>query len=252
MEKTLQVWLPYPKTLITQRFGDNANISYSRDGLKGHTAYDWGADWGAAIYNCTKDAYCYSLMHKDNPDPSLYRAVFMIVETEAGTYEISYGHCSEILAEVGKTYQVGDTIARVGNTGDVFVGEHEVTKAERLAGSHAGAHLHGPQIRPVRKVPAMNRARHYLSNENGPVYRDGFYYEVINFENGYNGCVSLRDFSTEQVADQYVPPAPAADPVTAEVIAEVPHVIEQIQTLPVQNRSFFYTILQKILAALRG
>jgi hypothetical protein len=245
MQSTLQVYLPYPKPLITQRFGDNANYSYARDGLKGHTAYDWGASYGSKIPNCTPDAYCYSVLNKDNPDPSLYRAVYFIVETESGVYEISYGHCSAIYAQVGQTYQVGDSIALIGNTGDVFDGNHEVTKQERLNGSHAGAHLHGPQIRPVQKVKKITSGKHYLTNESGK-YKDpdGFYYEVVNYENGYNGCISLKDFSTEIVATDYK--------LAQNIVAQTKEIGDKIGTLPPESQQKILPSFMKVIEALKA
>lgn len=245
MQKTLNVYLPYEKGLIAQRFGDNANPLYKNAGLKGHTAYDWSAAWGSSILNCVADAYCYSVMHKDDPDPSKYRAVFTLVETETGMYEVSYGHCSAILAEVGKTYQVGDIIAKVGNTGDVYAGGHYVTKEEKLAGSNAGAHLHGPQIRPVKKVRTTLPGKQYLSDANG-IYADseGYIYQVLNYDNGYNGCVSLREFSTEQIAH------PLDVQKVASVVDGVAKSIQIIKELPPEQRERWYDPLIKILTSL--
>jgi hypothetical protein len=205
--KNLQVYLPYQKYFISQRFGENANISYSRDGLAGHTAYDWSIAYGTPIPNCTANAYCYSVMNKDSKDPSRYRAAFFLVETDTGIYEVSYGHMSTILAEPGTTYQVGETIGLVGNTGIVFTGSHEVTKEERLAGSHAGFHLHGPQLRPVKKSKTTKSNKVYLYDENGRYTdKDGMFYEVLDYNNGYNGCVNpFRPFSTETLATDYKP-----------------------------------------------
>lgn len=199
MENTLELFVPFPTSTITQRFGDNANTSYSRDGLKGHTAFDWGAKYGEPGYACAQDSYVYSLMNKDNPDPSRYRAVFTIVETLNGVYELSYGHCSEIYAEVGKTYQAGDVLYAVGNTGDVFSGNHEVTKEERLAGSRAGTHAHCPQLRPLQKVK-QKTGKQLIYDGNGVFRKDGYYYEVLDYGNGYNGCVSPEPFFNKVLA----------------------------------------------------
>lgn len=246
MDKTLQVYLPAPKSLIAQRFGDNANPSYAASGLKGHTAYDWALPYGAPILNCVADAYCYSLMHQNDPVLMDYRAVFFVVETETGIYEISYGHCSDFVAEVGKTYQVGDVIAHVGNTGPCYVGQHLVTEAEKDAGSHAGAHLHGPQIRPVRKVPAMRAGYDYIFDSNGQFQKDGFYYEVINYNNCYHGCVSLRNFSTEIIASDYrntsIKNVLVATGTIATTIAQSPVAVQQT-VLPA-----FSQLVDKIVA----
>lgn len=243
MEKSLAVYLPASKSLITQRFGDNANISYARDGLKGHTAYDWGMPYGAPIPNCVKDAYCYSRMHEGDPTLMDYRAVFFIVETETGVYEVSYGHLSGFVAEVGKIYQPGDVIGYVGNTGDVFSGQHEVTEAEKDAGSHSGAHLHGPQIRPLRKVLQFTKGSIRIYSEAGSYLKLGdYFFEVLDYNNGYNGCVSLAPFSTETLAIDYHAPIiqPASETVMQEAIAVGKAGIElapQIQE-PEQRRTF--------------
>lgn len=211
MDKALQVYLPYAKNFIAQRFGENANSLYASQGLKGHTSFDWGVPWGTPIPNCTPNAYCYSLMHLDDPVLMDYRAIFFIVETETGLYEVSYGHVSHATAEVGKTYQVGDIIGNVGNTGACYVGQHLVTEAEKEAGSHAGAHLHGPQIRLLTKTKYSNMFDHYITLTDGNKYVDkaGYFYGVPGYDNGYNGCISLADFSTETLA---VPVAPDVVP----------------------------------------
>lgn len=219
MEKTLKVFLPYPKSTITQRFGENANPFYAGEGLKGHSAYDFGVAWATPIPNCTADAYCYSIMHQNDKILMDYRAAFFIVETETGIYEVSYGHMSTILAIPGRTYKVGETIGLVGNTGPVYAGDHEVTEAEKEAGSHAGSHLHGPQIRPVKKVTkATKNSVWYLQDANGFYKKDGYFFEILNYDNGYNGCVSLAPFSTETLAtapQQPASPVPPPAPVPA-------------------------------------
>jgi len=242
----LQVYLPYDKKFITQRFGENGNPSYARDGLKGHTAYDWGVPWGTPIPNCVEGLYVYSLLNKDNPDPTRYRAVCGIVETDnGGVYEITYGHCSAITAEVGKTYKVGDVIAKVGNTGDVWVGAHEVTKAERQQGSQAGAHLHGPQIRVLKKTRYTSTYKNYLYDDKGFLCINGWYYGVPDYDNGYNGCVSLRSFSTEKVAV-------STDPiqVVAKALPVVQEGVAAIPTTPEPQKATLIEALSKLLTGL--
>lgn len=198
----MNVYLPYSKDKITQRFGFNANPLYASQGLKGHTAYDWGVSYGTDVPNCVPDSYCYSVLNKNNPDLSKYRAAYFLVESGSSVYEISYGHFSEILAEVGKTYQVGEIIGKVGNTGPVFVGSHQVTEAEKEAGSKLGAHLHGPQIRVLKRIDHYSGSSkdQYIYDQNGPLKHNGSFYIIPDYDNGYNGCVSLAPFSTEILA----------------------------------------------------
>ncbi len=266
MQKELQVFLPYPKSCITQRFGANANYSYARDGLKGHTAYDWGeiydtkskkyigAAWGSPIPNCTFDAYCYSHLNEGNKDLNAYRAVFFLVETETGLYEVSYGHLSTFEAQVGKTYQPGDVIGYVGNTGDVFVGDHEVTALEKNAGSHAGAHLHGPQVRPVKKVTKRSSKKQYLQDSKGVLKKDGFYFEVIDYNNGFNGCVSLAPFSTETLATDYKASIPPPPPITehAQALQDFAgEIAKEIPSMPEPRKIETQNALQKLFEAIK-
>lgn len=243
----LKVFLAYTKDKIAQRFGDNATPLYAAQGLKGHTAYDWDVPWGTAIPNCTPNAYCYSRMN-EYATPDKYKGVFFLTQADDGKwYEISYGHLSGFVAEVGKTYQVGETVGYVGNSGDVYVGDHYVTLAEKEAGSHAGEHLHGPQIRPLARV-AHKTGRQLIYDEHGP-YRDkeGFWYEVLDYGNGYNGCVSLRDFSTETLA---IDQLKAADPVQATVAA-VAEAVQKLPDVPADKRPYYIQVLTSILKAIQ-
>ena len=244
----MEVYLPYPKSTITQRFGENANPLYAGQGLKGHPAYDWGVPWGTDVPNCVANAYCYSVMHKDDPTLMDYRAVFTLVEDGDVVYEVSYGHLSEIDAVVGQTYQVGDILGKVGNTGPVFAGSHEVTEAEKDAGSHAGAHLHGPQIRVCKKVKTIVSGpgifNHYLMDENG-FYKDadGNYYEVPDYQNGYNGCISLAPFSTETIASDQKTLAEAE----AQIVTTATNITAQVAQLPKDQQKVYISPLKALV-----
>lgn len=248
MEKSLQIYLPFPKAQISQRFGENATSYYASQGLKGHSSYDWMAMRGTPILNCVQDAYCYSLMNKDNSDMSKYRAVFTLVETETGIYEVSYGHLDQILAEEGKTYRAGDALGTMGNTGPVFVGDHEVTNAEKVKGSQMGVHLHGPQVRPVIRVKKVSRRKKYLTTSNGNLYLDGYYFEIEDYDNGYNGCISLAPFSTETLAKNAPRPSQAVTDAVAKALLALQDSINQFDRIPVEKRGVVLSGWQGILA----
>lgn len=185
-----------------QPFGANEVALYDGQGLKGHTAEDYGFGWGQPVPNCAKDAYCYSVMNKDNANPMKYRAVFTLVEGDNGLSdwsEISYGHASDILAVPGQIYQPGDVLMKCGNTGDVYAFGQYVTKEQKLAGSKAGAHLHGPQVRPVRKVKKRDSKKNYLTDANGYLKLNGDYFEIVDYKNGYAGCINPGPFYAKQV-----------------------------------------------------
>lgn len=206
--RKLEIYLPTHRVFITQGFSENANDSYKKSGLVGHTAIDWHFEHGQNVPNCVENAYCYSLMNKDNPDPDKYRAVFTLVNADNGVSdwaEVSYGHADQIIAEVGKTYQPGDTLMTAGNTGTVYSGGRLITKAEKLKGSTAGTHLHGPQVRPVKRVKKTSKKKQYLSDGFGLLKLDGYYFEIVNYENGTNGCVNPALFLNNTLATEAKP-----------------------------------------------
>lgn len=201
----LYIFKPYPESLITQRFGDNANPLYAGEGLKGHTAFDYGVAYGTPIPNCIENSFVYSFLNKENPDLTRYRAVCTMWDDPDTLYsfELIYGHCSAIQGVLGSRPKVNEQLASVGNTGDVYSGNHYVTGAEKAAGSTAGAHLHF-QLRQCLRTKTLRNDRQYILDGNGMLQRNGYFYEVVNYENGYNGCISPQPFFHDILAQNYV------------------------------------------------
>lgn len=187
--------LDYPTDVrtIAQAFGENANGSYARDGLKGHPAIDFGAPWGAPIRSASRGlGRVYKKFNEQNPDLSRYRAPCELIDLDDCVIEITYGHCNDITCLLG-TVKPLQILATVGNTGSVFDGSHEVTEAEKEAGSHGGAHLHF-QLRKCQKVTDILATEQYLQGIDGNVFYDGFYYHVPEYNNGYNGCIDPQPY----------------------------------------------------------
>lgn len=189
---------PFDKSTLVQGFGTNA-VDYNKlDGLIGHPGQDYAAPYGSPIPVVIDGSYCYATLSKNNTNLMAYRAVCTLYEDVSGVYEIIYGHCSAISAIPGNTYWEPDTIAQVGNTGDVFVGTQEVTEASKLAGSHDGTHLHF-QVRAVVKVLATSPTEpgvHYLNDGNGQLQYNGYKYKWKYEDNGYNSCIDPEPFFT--------------------------------------------------------
>lgn len=180
--------IPFKKWWMTQGFAQNLNTYYKEGGLAGHPALDIVALGDDTIFNAIDNAYCFSLMNKDNPDLMRYRAVYTLVEMDGVFYEVSYGHCDQIFAEVGKTYNTGDRLALQGNTGDVASGGKKITLKEKQDGSQVGQHLHW-QFRLVKPSVIIEKGKAYLGDEKGTFKKDGYYYEIPYYKNGFNGCV---------------------------------------------------------------
>lgn len=181
---------PFDLKAISQGFGENANGLYANQGLKGHTGIDFGIAYGTPIPSAA-DSYCYSTANKNNPDLTQYRAVYTIVDEDDFSYEISYGHCSEINAIPTSKYDHGDILGKIGNTGNVFAGQHEVTQQEKLNGSHIGSHLHF-QVRKLKRT--RNKIDPVLYDLKGPYQRGGYYYNIPEYLNGFNGCIDPAQF----------------------------------------------------------
>jgi murein DD-endopeptidase MepM/ murein hydrolase activator NlpD len=189
-------------TIQTQGFGENANTLYRGEGLKGHPAIDYDAFCGSRLLSAAR-ALCYSTINKDNPDLSKYRAALFLYEEGDKVYEIIYGHMDEIYAVPGKTYDVGDVIGTTGNTGDVYTNG---VKVEKYRPGCPGGHLHF-QVRECRKVTKMSRTKRYLSDGHGIYRKDGFYIEIVDYNNGYNGCIDPSPFMSKMLASDFkLPP----------------------------------------------
>ena len=239
METSLHLWLPFDKANVVQPFGANFGGYYQTLGLKGHPGVDFQVPWGTPIPNCFPGAVCSALLNNRNPDPMMFGAVNTVLDLPDGTsYELQYGHCSELDATIGKPMQVGDVVGKVGNTGDVFVNGVEVTAAEKAAGSRAGAHLHF-QLRRIKRVPYLesmaNPQAHRLNNGSQLyVTPDDFVYEIVGFDNGYNGCVD---------------PMPFMNGILAAKQAQVTSLQAQVSTFPSKPTP---SDLQALIAALEA
>jgi len=192
---TLKLRYPFDKNTIVQGFGANAVGAYHAMGLAGHPGIDFGVPWGTPIPSVA-DSYCYSTLNKDNPNLMAYRAVFTLVDVGDVTYEISYGHCSDMSVIPMRNVVAGNILANVGNTGDVYQGGILVTQAAKASGSHDGSHLHF-QVRLMHKVPVgtpLDPLKHYANDGFGILTLNGYHYEVPFWDNGFNGCVDPAQF----------------------------------------------------------
>lgn len=175
----------------TQGFARNANPSYKENKLYGHTGMDLACGFGSRITS-PYSGLVYKIINNSQPanDGTGFWGVFIIVDTGIECFEYLVGHCSEIMAKEGDITYVGQSIAKEGNTGKVYSGNEEITVAMKKAGDKRGSHRH-IQKRPLKKTRITEDGKAYLSSYQSFPYRDdsGFYYEIIDFDNGYNGCV---------------------------------------------------------------
>lgn len=187
-QKSLQ--LNKPQGFLSQPFAKNYNSYYKEGGLKGHTGEDYVNGWKSEIVAST-DGLIYSVKEPTS-DTEKYSCVYQLIDTPDFAYEVSYGHIAKSFVKKGQMVKAGDKIALEGNFGACYRGGKRVTPAEKKLGW--GSHLHF-QVRKCKRVPKRERGKTYLRDDKG-YYRnkDREYYEVVNYENGYNGCVDPELF----------------------------------------------------------
>ena len=173
-----------PEGLLTQGFGANANPSYKGSGLKGHSGEDYVLGWKKPI-KAVVTGEVYSILNFGNKNYDKYRAVYQIVDDKDFSYEISYGHLDSTPVKEGQVVLVGEVIGKEGNYGTCYSGGKLVTPDEKVTGK--GSHLHF-QVRKLKRVKKRGKGQ-YIRNSEGFLKRNGYFYEVVDFENGYNGCI---------------------------------------------------------------
>lgn len=179
-----------PEGFLSQPFAANYNPSYKNGGLKGHTGEDYVLGFKKEI-NAVVTGEVFSILNEHNPNTTKYRAVFQLVDDGQFVYEVSYGHIDTALCEEGQVVTVGQPIATEGNWGTCYSGGKLVTPEEKPTGK--GSHLHF-QVRKCIKVKKRSSKKQYIRNSEGYVKLDGNFIEVVDYDNGYNGCVSPEPF----------------------------------------------------------
>ena len=186
------------KCTTTQGFGP----STAYKPLKGHPGKDRVCGFLSPIY-AEFDGYVYKTFTLEDPASDGFTAICQIVETAQETFEFIYGHPNVVLCSVGQFIRKGQLIGLEGNQGFVMVNGRIPTDEERKKG--VGSHRHY-QKRLVKKVSTLDPSKKYLdqrlpNNVRGYQYCDdaGFFYEVVDHSNGYNGCVDF-DLPSEKDA----------------------------------------------------
>lgn len=189
----MKLYFPY-KTIkyISQYYSENLNDYYKNNGLAGHGALDIVGNHRENIY-ASCDGFVYSIINKDNSDLSKYRAVYQLIEEDGIAYELSYGHLMDIYVQPNTFVKRGTLIGTQGNTGNVFVGGKEVTTEMKKNNSSAGSHLHF-QLRLLKPVNYFDQSKAHLYNQSGLFKKDGNFYQIPEFDNGYNGCIDPKPF----------------------------------------------------------
>jgi murein DD-endopeptidase MepM/ murein hydrolase activator NlpD len=177
------------KGWMSQGYGLN-DVDYKLYGYKGHPGVDFVQGFNYPIQACA-DGLVYKTVNKDCKDLSGQRSVHQLVEDGDLVWELSYLHVLNIYTEVGDFLVAGQTFATEGNTGACWTIKSgtavPVSAEERING--VGTHLHF-SLKPCKKVTKRDLKQEYLTTEFGvPYFNGGYYYEIIDHENGLGGNV---------------------------------------------------------------
>jgi len=175
---------------IGQGYGGNATATYKNGGLLGHTGVDNSCGYGSEIKSYFDTEYVYKVLTKERPanDGSGFTGVFTLVENGIETFEFLYGHCNPSVA-VGQILTKGTVIGTEANNGEVYQDGVRITLDMQRSGDQRGAHRHD-QKRILRKDKEMIPGVSYITDANGVFKKDGYYYAIPYFKNGYAGCVN--------------------------------------------------------------
>lgn len=182
------------KGRVTQWFGGKPE-QYKPLGLAGHNGIDTVVGWDKPVA-ADNPGLIYKII--ENP-VSNWAGTYQLVPEQGDEYvEICQGHFNKVLVKEGDTVIEGQHLGLEGNKGMVFSGGVRITPEMQDAGDRRGTHTH-TQYRPVRRVKQARRGRHYLNANNGNRYRDaeGYFYEIIQNDNGFRGCVDPMRYHRE-------------------------------------------------------
>lgn len=179
---------------ITQPFAANYTSANVNAGLRGHTGVDEVGGYGAPYHCKHEQEYVYKVLDKENPsyDGSGFTGVFTIVDNGIEVFEFLYGH-GDPCVKVGDTIHKGDVVMTEANHGEVYSGNTRITLAMQQAGDKRGSHAHN-QKRILYKTKEFmeGNTRIYITDNKG-FYKDkeGYYYYIPFYKNGYSGCVDF-------------------------------------------------------------
>lgn len=160
----------YPAGSITQFFGENPEL-YAKMGLKAHNGIDLVSSHGTPMV-AIEDGKVVEV--KNDPNGYGKHVRFITSKSYNGLCrEWTYGHCDDILVEVGMLVKEGEQIATMGNTGFVVSGQTPFWSFNPFKGTHL--HL------GMRLVEKTAQGWSYPGSK--------IKIKVPNYENGYKGSV---------------------------------------------------------------
>jgi len=174
-----------PSGSVSQWFGENRELYFSRFKMEGHNGIDIVAPHGTPIY-----AVEGGIVAEVKDSPEGYGKHVRIISEGSGSIW-TYGHNSKNYVKIGDEVKAGDHIADMGNTGFVVSSHNGGGFWRAFSNKWAGTHLH--LDRRLVKISKKKKAGYWTYNKGIP------YVSVINHDNGFFGCVDFKDmFGNEE------------------------------------------------------
>lgn len=191
------------KGRISQEFSGNYE-QYKKLGIVGHSGIDFMIGWGKPVFG-DNDGFIYKIITKEISNEGWQGVYQLVKEDDLNYVEVCMGHFEKILAKKGEYLPEGAVWGLEGNRGYVFSGGTQITPAMQNAGDKRGSHTHN-SYRPVKRVKTKSRTEYYLTTEQGVAYRDqdGYYYQIKEKDNGFNGCVNPRNYLVEKSIEEQI------------------------------------------------
>ncbi len=185
-----KVLFPVKNGTITQKYGENPELYKSRFGIAFHNGIDIVSFHGDELLAC-RDFIPYKIFGSNIGSVNKGFGFHALTEPDDKGIceEWVYWHTmSNLKVKLGiKSFQ-GDVVGYEGASGAVFSGGVEVPDNLKGVYPFPGTHLHwGKRLVLKTKNPISD----VLSDINGSPYIDsyGFYYQVLNFDNGVKGFI---------------------------------------------------------------
>lgn len=184
---------------ISQKFGENPDFYKSRFGINGHNGVDIVSFHRDSLFAC-EDGTVFKVYDLKTGSVTKGFGLYLLGDSDKdGVCNVwVYWHTmSNIKTKSGDRVKTGDIIAFEGASGQVYEDGVEVPDDKKGVFPYPGTHLHWGYMKAVRTKEVKNRA---LSDITGNVYwdKEGFAYEVLDYDNGTNGYVDPLTTNPEQ------------------------------------------------------
>ncbi len=232
-----KVLFPIKTGIITQKYGENPELYKSRFGIAFHNGVDIVSFHGDELL-CCEDFTPYKIFDLNTGSVSRGFGFHALTKpiNEICTEWVYWHTMSNLKVVLNKLAQQGEIVGFEGASGAVFSGGVEVPDNLKGIPPYPGTHLHwGKRLVLRTKTPISD----VLSDVNGNPYVDeqGYYYQVLNFNNGVKGFIDpmkdeiiyYKEFEAQKVVS-----------VATAVATEIP-------TLPKEKQGYFIDLLIGLL-----